>query len=76
MNPSRRIPLTPHTRLGSSDSVTLWFRVDDIEATFLRCLESGATARYEPVEKPFGDTVAALVDPHGNHFGLSQRVER
>lgn len=58
-----------------SDAVTLWFRVDDIEATFRRCLQFGATARYEPEEKPFGDTVAALIDPHGNHFGLSQRAE-
>ena len=57
----------------SNDAVTLWFRVDDIDATFRRCVEHGATVRYEPTEKPFGDTVAALIDPHGNHFGLSQR---
>ena len=61
-------------RAGSSDSVTLWFRVDDIEATYERCLELGAASRYPPEHKPFGDTVAALVDPAGNHFGLSQRT--
>ena len=60
---------------GTSESVTLWFRVDDIEATFERCLDHGATVRYAPETKPFGDTVAALIDPAGNHFGLSQRTD-
>jgi len=58
---------------GPNDAVTLWFRVDDINATFDRCVELGAEIRYRPETKPFGDTVAALIDPHGNHFGLSQR---
>ena len=60
---------------GGSDSVTLWFRVDDIDATFARCIELGAVSRYPPEAKPFGDTVAAVIDPAGNHFGLSQRKD-
>ncbi len=55
-------------------STTLWFRVDDIEATFEQCVDLEASVRYPPTEKPFGDTVAALIDPDGNHFGLSQRT--
>ena len=60
-------------KAGPNDAVTLWFRVDDIDKTFDRCVELGADVRYPPETKPFGDTVAALIDPHGNHFGLSQR---
>ena len=60
-------------KAGPNDAVKLWFRVDDIDATFERCVELGAAVRYRPELKPFGDTVAALIDPHGNHFGLSQR---
>jgi predicted enzyme related to lactoylglutathione lyase len=54
-------------------AVTLWFEVDDIEATFKRFEKSGAGVRYPPTQKPWGALLAALYDPDGNLFGISQR---
>jgi uncharacterized glyoxalase superfamily protein PhnB len=52
---------------------TLWFRVDDIQATFDRLVELGAEVRYPPEDKPMGDRLAAVIDPDGNMIGLAQR---
>ena len=56
-----------------SGVVSLWFEVDDIQATFKRFEEIGAQVRYSPTEKPWGAVLAALYDPDGNLFGISQR---
>jgi predicted enzyme related to lactoylglutathione lyase len=54
-------------------AVTVWFRVDDLNATFERMVGLGATVRNAPLEKPWGDRLAAVYDPDGNMVGLSQR---
>ena len=54
-------------------AVTLWFPVDDVDATFARCVELGARVHYEPVDKPWGDRLAAVYDPDGNLVGISRR---
>ncbi len=56
-----------------SGVVSLWFEVDDIETTFKRFEVSGARVSYPPTEKPWGAKLAALYDPDGNLFGISQR---
>jgi predicted enzyme related to lactoylglutathione lyase len=53
--------------------VSLWFEVDDIHAVFQRFEEMGARVKYSPTQKPWGACLAALYDPDGNVFGLSQR---
>lgn len=53
--------------------VTLWFTVDDIQASFERLQRLGAQVKYPPTRKPWGATLAALYDPEGNLIGLSQR---
>jgi predicted enzyme related to lactoylglutathione lyase len=53
--------------------ISLWFEVEDIEATFTRFEELGAKVSYPPTKKPWGAVLAALYDPDGNWFGLSQR---
>jgi predicted enzyme related to lactoylglutathione lyase len=58
---------------ASSGVVSLWFEVDDIEATFKRFEESVARVSYPPTKKPWGAVLAALYDPDGNLFGISQR---
>ncbi len=57
----------------AGSNTTLWFRVDDIDATFKQLVKLGATVRYAPTEKYFGDKVAAVYDLDGNMIGLSQR---
>ena len=58
---------------AEESAVTLWFRVDDIEAAYARFIELGAASVYAPVDKPWGDRLAAVLDPDGNRIGLSQR---
>lgn len=57
----------------SPTGVTLWFTVDDLQATFDRMVELGAQVRYPPTRKPWGGYLASLYDPDGNLLGLSQR---
>ena len=52
---------------------TVWFDVDDLQATFDRFVALGATIRYAPELKPIGDILASLHDLDGNVFGLVQR---
>ena len=61
-----------HQRPGA---VTFWLRVDDLDATFQRCIDLGAAPVIEPVERPWGDRLASVTDPEGNVVGFSQRRE-
>ena len=54
-------------------AVSLWFAVDDLEATFDRFVQSGARVKYPPTEKPWGARLAAIFDPDGRVVGLTQR---
>lgn len=54
-------------------TVTAWFTVDDIDATFERCVAMGARVSAEPAMKPWGAKLAAVFDPDGNLLGLQQR---
>lgn len=58
---------------AASPSVTLWFTVDDIQATYQRLRSLGARDRYPPTQKPWGAVLAAVYDLDGNMVGLSQR---
>lgn len=58
---------------AAESAVTLWVRVDDVDATYDAFIELGAASVYSPVDKPWGDRLAAVLDPDGNRIGLSQR---
>ncbi len=58
---------------GKHLGVSLWFTVDDIEATFERLVDMGAELRYPPTPKPWGAILASVYDPDGNILGLTQR---
>jgi len=60
---------------ASPAATTLWVRVDDVQATFDRLVGLGASVRYPPVTKPWGDVLASVYDPDGNLVGISQRKE-
>lgn len=53
--------------------VTLWFNVDDLQATFDIFVNLGATINSPPQKKPWGAILASLFDPDGNLVGLAQR---
>ena len=54
-------------------AVTFWVGVDDLDETYQRCLDLGATSVIEPVDRPWGDRLAAVKDPEGNVVGFSLR---
>ncbi len=54
-------------------SVTLWFTVDDLESTFDKFLKLSAEVHFKPTKKPWGSTIAAVIDLDGNIVGLEQR---
>ncbi|MFQ5596036.1 MAG: VOC family protein, partial [Anaerolineae bacterium] len=54
-------------------AISLWFEVDDLEATFERFQALGAAVKYPPARKPWGAVLAAVYDPDGNVVGLAQR---
>jgi predicted enzyme related to lactoylglutathione lyase len=56
-------------------SVTLWFTVEEIQATYDRLIAMGAKVRYPPTQKPWGGFLACVYDPDGNMLGLSQRQQ-
>ncbi len=56
-------------------AVSFWVRVDDLDATYHRCLDLGATSVIEPVWRPWGDRLAAVRDPEGNMLGFSLRKD-
>ena len=41
------------------------FEAEDVAAAYARAIEAGATPLAEPVEKPWGQTVAYVRDPDG-----------
>ena len=53
-------------------TISLWFDVDDIQVAFERFGSLAARVKYPPSRKPWGGCLAALYDPDGNLFGLSQ----
>jgi predicted enzyme related to lactoylglutathione lyase len=57
----------------AESAVTLWFRVDDVDAAYAAFVQLGAASVYPPIDKPWGDRLAAVLDLDGNRIGLSQR---
>jgi lactoylglutathione lyase len=49
----------------------LFVCVEDVDATFARVREAGATALREPADMPWGERVAFVRDPEGNVVTLA-----
>ena len=45
--------------------------VEDVDALYVRAVESGAHSEKEPENQPYGDRVAAVTDPFGNTWYLA-----
>lgn len=53
--------------------VSLWFTVDDPDHIYERAVAAGDPPKKPPTDTPWGDRIAALLDPDGNTVGLSRR---
>ena len=46
-------------------SATLYLWVDNVDATYARALQAGATSESEPEDKPYGHRNAGVIDQNG-----------
>ncbi len=65
--------LSPVTVGGTP--VILHLYVEDVDQTFARAVEAGATALSAPKDEFFGDRTGTLCDPFGHRWQLSTRKE-
>jgi PhnB protein len=54
-------------------SFYLW--VDDVDATYRRALEAGATSESEPEDKPYGHRNAGVIDPAGITWWIAAPIQ-
>ena len=54
---------------------SIWLFVDDVDATYQRALNSGATSIHGPVDQDYGNREASIKDPFGNHWYIARRLE-
>src|ERR1043166_4435985 len=45
--------------------------VEDVDGTYQRAVQAGATSLYSPMDQPYGDRDAAVADAQGNHWYLA-----
>jgi PhnB protein len=64
---------SPQTLNGTPVSLLLY--VKDVDAAFKKAVEAGATPKFPPENKFYGDRMAAIVDPFGHVWSLSTHVE-
>jgi PhnB protein len=67
-NPDLRVR-APETLGGSSSILELY--VDDVDATYRRAIEAGASETLAPSDTFFGDRYGQLRDPAGHVWGLA-----
>ncbi|HKR63959.1 MAG TPA: VOC family protein [Thermoanaerobaculia bacterium] len=49
--------------------------IDDADAAYARAIAAGATSLEEPVDQPYGDREAGVLDPFGNQWWIATHVE-
>lgn len=54
---------------------SLYLYVDDADATYKRALQAGAASQMEPANQFWGDRIASVIDPVGNHWSIATHVE-
>lgn len=51
--------------------VSLHLTVREVDASFARAVEAGATAAMEPADQFWGDRYGVIVDPYGHQWALA-----
>ena len=69
------VMMSDETAEFKSVASQLYVYVDDIDKTYKRALEVGATIVREPKTQFYGDRNASVRDPTGNIWGIATHVE-
>ncbi len=56
---------------GPGTPTALWYFVEDVDATYRRAIELGATSIHEPVDQPYGVRECGVKDLAGNNWYIS-----
>ena len=65
--------LSPKTIGGSGSSIM--FYTEDVDATFKRANDAGATTEMPPTDMPWGDRMGNLRDPFGHSWAIATHKE-
>jgi len=60
---------------GKHFPAMLHLYVDDVDATYQRALEAGATSLREPTDQIYGDRSGGVQDEFGNQWWLAKHLE-
>ena len=55
--------------------MSLWVYADDCDAAVDRLRKAGVRVTAEPVDQPWGERVARVLDPDGNEIIIGARAE-
>ena len=58
----------------TNDRVTLWIYADDCDAGLDRLRDGGVKVVHEPMDQPWGERMATVVDPDGNRVIIAARA--
>ncbi len=66
----------PHEgELNGMSRVTMMLYVEDVDATYNRAIEAGATALMPPEDAFWGDRYSEVLDPFGHRWGIYKHNE-
>jgi PhnB protein len=54
---------------------SIYLYVDDTDVAYKRALQAGASMQMEPADQFWGDRLASVIDPVGNHWSIATHVE-
>ncbi len=54
---------------------SFYLYVNDVDKMHKRALDHGARAEFEPADMDYGDRQSGIVDPSGNYWWISKRLE-
>ncbi len=54
----------------------LYLYVEDVDQTYQNAMDQGATSEFPPADMDYGDRQAGIVDPSGNYWWISKRLEQ
>jgi uncharacterized glyoxalase superfamily protein PhnB len=70
------VVMTADAPTGSAPMpATLHLYVADVDATYRRALDAGATSLRTPEDQFYGDRNAGIVDPAGNRWWIATHIE-
>jgi uncharacterized glyoxalase superfamily protein PhnB len=53
----------------------LHYYIPNVDEVYQRALAAGAQSTQPPVDKPYGDRMAGVIDPEGNYWYLTTHIK-